>query len=66
MNVLLAAQDNVTWHLIPLSAVISLVYSASRYELRDRILRRSLSLFAQIMVFMILVFLILLVFSWNT
>jgi len=65
MNLLLAAQDNVTWHLVPLTAVISLVYSASRYELRERILRRSLSLFGQIMVFMILVFLILLAFSWN-
>jgi len=66
MNLLLAAHDNVTWHLVPLTAVISLVYSASRYELRDRILRRSVTLFGQIMVFMILVFLILLAFSWNT
>jgi hypothetical protein len=36
---------NVSWYLIPLAAAISLVYSASRYELPDRILHRAVRLF---------------------
>lgn len=59
---LLAAQ-NVLWYLLPLAAVISLVYSTSRYELRDRILHRALRLFLQIMLFMGAVFVVLFVLS---
>lgn len=47
MNLVLASL-NVTWYLLPLAMVVSLVYSASRFELPDRILRRSLTLFLQI------------------
>ena len=59
---LLAAQ-NVLWYLLPLAAVISLVYSTSRYELRDRILHRALRLFLQIALFMGAVFVVLFVLS---
>ena len=37
---LLAAQ-NVLWYLLPLAIAISLVYSASRFEMPDRILHRA-------------------------
>jgi len=56
---LLAAVDNVTWYLPPLAAVISLVYSASRYELPSKILKRSVQLFLKIMLFMGIIFVIL-------
>ncbi len=53
---LLAAAIKVTWFLLPLAAVISLVYSASRYELPERILRRAGRLFVTILFFMGIVF----------
>lgn len=62
---LLAAQTNVTWYLLPLAAVISLVYSASRYELPERILRRAVRLFLTIVIFMTIVFALLLWLSHN-
>lgn len=43
---------NTMWYMLPLAAVISLVYSASRYEVPERILRRAGRLFVQIIVFM--------------
>ena len=43
------------WFLLPLIVVISLVYSASRYELPDRILRRATRLGLQIAGFMAVV-----------
>ncbi|WP_459556177.1 hypothetical protein [Lacunimicrobium album] len=46
---------NVTFYLPPLALAISLVYSASRYELPAKILSKSMALFFQIMVFMGLV-----------
>lgn len=49
---LFANQTNVTWYLLPLAVVISLCYSASRYERPEQILRRSARLFVTIMVFM--------------
>ncbi len=60
---LLAAQINVTWFLLPLAAVISLVYSASRYELPERILNRAGRLFLHILLFMFAVFVLLYVLS---
>ncbi len=57
------AKISVTWYLLPLALVISLVYSASRYELPERILRKAGRLFVTIMVFMSVVFAILLVLS---
>ena len=62
---LFAANMNVTWYLFPLAAVISLVYSASRYELPDAILKRAGRLFVTILVFMLIVLAVLVVLSWN-
>lgn len=62
---ILAAQVNVTWFLLPLAAVISLVYSASRYELPERILRRAARLFVTILLFMGAVFIVLLLLSFH-
>lgn len=64
MNLLLATV-NVTWYLLPLAAVVSLVYSASRYELPDRILRRSLTLFLQIIGCMAAIFAVLWLLSYG-
>lgn len=62
---ILAVSLGVNWHLIPLAAVISLVYSASRYELPERILRRAVRLFLTIMIFMGSVFAVLWLLSFN-
>ena len=58
-DMLLLAQTNVTWYMLPLSVVISLVWSASRYELPEYILGRALRLFLQIIGFMGAAFLVL-------
>ena len=47
--------SNTMWYLLPLSAAISLVYSASRFELTSRVLRRAGRLFVTIVGFMVLV-----------
>jgi hypothetical protein len=60
---LMTVQVNVLWYLFPLAAVISLVYSASRYELTERILQRAGRLFVTIVVFMAIVLVILLLLS---
>ena len=60
---MLLAFQNVLWYMLPLAIVISLVYSASRYELPERILHRAVRLFLQIMLFMGAVFAILFVLS---
>jgi hypothetical protein len=62
---LLAQTSNVTWYLLPLAMVVSLVYSASRFELPDRILRRAVWLFLQIVGFMVAVFAVLWVLSYG-
>lgn len=62
---ILAAATNITWHIIPLAAIISLVYSASRYELPARIVRRSTRLFVTIMVFMVIIFAVLWALSFQ-
>ncbi len=53
MAPLLANGMNVTWWLLPLVVTVSLVYNASRYELPERILQRSLKMGVAIMVFMV-------------
>jgi hypothetical protein len=63
LNVFAIADLTVTWYLLPLSAVISLVYSASRYELPEKILSRAAKLFAQIVGTMAAVFAVLWFFS---
>lgn len=64
-GLLFAANVTMTWYLFPLAAVISLVYSASRYELPEAILKRAGRLFVTILVFMVLVLGVLVVLSWN-
>ena len=65
LNLMLAQSSNVTWYLLPLAMVVSLVYSASRFELPDRILRRATWLFLQIVGFMAVVFAVLWVLSYK-
>ena len=62
---LLLAQANTTWYLLPLALAISLTYSASRYELPERILRRAIRLFLQIIGFMGAAFLVLWVLTYG-
>lgn len=62
---LLAAAQNTMWYVLPLAGAISLVYSASRYELTERILRRAVRLFLTITGFMAGVFVILWLLSAN-
>lgn len=59
IDILPLAQANVTWYMLPLALAISLVYSASRYELPEHILWRAFRLFLQIVGFMGAAFLIL-------
>lgn len=56
---------NVTWHLVPMALVISLVYNASRYELPERIIRRSARWFVTILLFMCAIFSLLYVLSMG-
>jgi hypothetical protein len=66
MNWLLLAQhDNLLWYILPLAVGISLVYSASRYEETDSIIRRAVRLFFQITIFMSTVFGILWALSFG-
>jgi hypothetical protein len=54
---LLAAFENMqrSWHLLPLIVVVSLVYTASRYESQPKIIRRSIRLALTIAGFMVVV-----------
>ncbi|MBM82967.1 MAG: hypothetical protein CMJ78_20590 [Planctomycetaceae bacterium] len=61
----LLAASNFTWYVFPLAFVISLVYSASRYELPERIIRRATRLFITIVGFMAIVFAVLLALSFK-
>jgi len=56
---------NVSWYLLPLAAVISFVYSASRYELPDRIIRKAVRLFFTIVGCMAALFAALWVLSYG-
>ena len=62
---MLAVAQNTTWYVLPLAGAISLVYSASRYELTERILRRAFRLFLTITGFMLAVFVVLWLLSAN-
>jgi hypothetical protein len=64
-NLLLLGQANVTWYMLPLAMAISLVYSASRYELPEYILYRAFRLFLQIVGFMGAAFLILWLLTYG-
>ena len=65
MMELINGNANITWYILPLSAAISLVYCASRFEQRGLILRRSLRLFLQIVSFMLVVFGLLYLLSFR-
>ena len=67
MTTLLILADStiILWHLIPLAAVISLVYNASRYELTERILRRAGRHFVMILLFMGIILVLLLLLSFR-
>ena len=62
---MLAVAQNTTWYVLPLAGAISLVYSASRYELTERIFRRAFRLFLTITGFMLAVFVVLWLLSAN-
>jgi hypothetical protein len=64
-TLLLAQTTNITWYLFPLAMIVSLVYSASRFELPERILRRAVWLFVQIIGFMAVVFGVLWTLSYG-
>lgn len=60
---LLAAGISSMWFMFPLAAVISLVYSATRFELTEVIVRRAVRYFINIVIFMILVLVVLMIFT---
>ena len=55
----------ISWYLLPLAAVISLVYNTSRYEYPPKILRRSVKTFVTILVCMALILALLFALSYN-
>ncbi|MGD9854952.1 MAG: hypothetical protein AB7U20_08365 [Planctomycetaceae bacterium] len=61
----LLAHANITWYLLPLAAVISLVYNASRYEDRARILRQAGKTLVTILFFMAVILGVLILLSYN-
>jgi hypothetical protein len=63
LPLMLAQQSTTIWYVLPLAAAISLVYSASRYELTERIVRRASRLFCLIVGFMGAVLIVLWGFS---
>ncbi|MGE3314170.1 MAG: hypothetical protein AB7O26_03565 [Planctomycetaceae bacterium] len=65
MSFLLADAQNITWYILPLAVVISLCYSASRYELPEQILRRAARLFVTIILFMGIVLIVLSLLSFR-
>ncbi len=61
---MLGATEVMGWYLLPLAAGISLVYSASRYELTSRIVARAVRLFATIVGFMLVVLVVLMLLDY--
>lgn len=55
----------LSWYLLPLAAIISLVYNTSRYEYPPKILRRSAKTFITILVCMALILALLMALSYN-
>src|SRR5262245_16374343 len=60
-----AVPFNRFWYLLPLIGIVSLVYSASRYEAPDRIVRRAARLCLQIAGFMAAILVLLAVLSMG-
>lgn len=55
----------ISWYLLPLAAIISLVYNTSRYEHPPKILRRTTKTFLTILFFMALILGLLVALSYN-
>ncbi|MCA9115105.1 MAG: hypothetical protein KDA79_08460 [Planctomycetaceae bacterium] len=60
---LLATGAGVLWYSLPLAVVVSLVYSASRYEMTDVILHRATRLCLTILACMVSIFVLLYLLS---
>jgi hypothetical protein len=58
-----AQSINVNWYLIPMVLIISLVYTASQYELPEKIVRVATKRFLYILAFMAIAFVVLWVLS---
>ncbi|MCR9118738.1 MAG: hypothetical protein NXI22_17520 [bacterium] len=56
---------NHLWYLFPLVVTISLVYGATRHELMEPILYNALRAGVWIIGFMLVIFAIMFVLSWN-
>jgi prolipoprotein diacylglyceryltransferase len=54
-----AQSINVNWYVIPMVLIISLAYSASQYELPEKIIRIATKRFFYILAFMAVAFVIL-------
>lgn len=64
-SLLLANQVNAVVYLIPLLAVISLVYNATRYEIPQVIIQRSIRFFFYALIIMGVLMTLLAILSWN-
>ena len=64
-SLLLANQVNAVVYLIPLLAVISLVYNATRYEIPQVIIQRSIRFFFTAIIIMGGLMTLLALLSWN-
>ncbi|MFH1301630.1 MAG: hypothetical protein ABIK07_11265 [Planctomycetota bacterium] len=62
---LFANQVNAVVYLIPLLAVISLVYNSTRYEIPQVIIQRSIRFFFTAIIIMGVLMTLLAVLSWN-
>ena len=65
VSLLFASQVNAVVYLIPLLAVISLVYNATRYELPQIIIQRSIHFFFTSVIIMGALMTLLALLSWN-
>lgn len=65
VSLLFANQVNAVVYLIPLLAVISLVYNATRYELPQIIIQRSIRFFFTSVIIMGALMTLLALLSWN-
>ena len=61
----LLAHVNISWHLLPLAAAISLVYNASRYEALSRILVRAAKHFVLILFVLAMILGVLFALSYQ-
>lgn len=62
---LLSAHMNITWFLPPVALIVSLVYSASRWEAPSRIVRHATRLFLMILLGMAIILGVLYALSYN-